>query len=278
MKNKELKEVTIYFLITIFLSLCVFWGPIALFKIPTVGFKKGAVGPLWAIIPFMIGGFIPSIVGIILTAVFEGKTQVKQFLKKGFQIKIGLKMFIGILLSTSFYAVALIIIYSAIGGRFDYSAFLTVMPTLIPLLILGPLSEEYGWRGFALKRLLKIVSPNLASLILGIVWSLWHLPLFHAVGTNQYEYHWSFLNFTIIITSLCFIFTYFYIKTNENLFTAVLIHWIYTSLSGVVSAGIVRTSLYSSLEFIPAIIIGLVFAFMLYKEKTAIENKITFNK
>lgn len=278
MKNKELKEVTIYFLITIFLSLCVFWGPIALFKIPTVGFKEGAVGPLWAIIPFMVGGFIPSIVGIILTAVFEGKDQVKQFLKNGIQVKIGLKMLIGILLSTSFYAVALIIIYSAIGGKFDYSKFLTVIPTLIPLLILGPLSEEYGWRGFALKRLLKIVSPNLASLILGLIWSLWHLPLFHAVGTNQYEYHWSFLNFTITITSLCFIFTYFYIKTNENLFTAVLIHWIYACLSGVVNAGIVRSSLYASLEFIPGIIIGLVFAFMLYKEKAAIENKITLNK
>lgn len=266
MKNKELKEVTIFFVITIFLSLCVFWGPIALFKVPAMGFKKGAVGPAWAIILFIIGGFVPSITGIILTAIFEGKKQAKQLLKEAFQIKIGFKWFAITILTAAYFAVALIIIYSALGGNFNYSKFLTLLPTIFPLFILGPLSEEFGWRGFALKRLLNIVNPNMASLVLGLIWSLWHLPLFYIIGTSQHEYHLSFITFMISITSMCFVVTYIYIKTNKNLFTAILFHWIYTFLSGVVSAGIIRSNSYNFLEFVPGLLIGLVFAFMLHKE------------
>lgn len=265
MQNKELKEVIIFFAMTIFLSLFVFWGPIALFKVPTMGFKTGAVGPIWAIILFVIGGFVPSITGIILTGVFEGKKQVKQLLKKAFQVKIGFKWLAVIILTASYFAVSRISIFSALGGNFNYSKFLTLLPTIFPLLILGPLSEEYGWRGFALKRLLKIVNPNIASLVIGFIWSLWHLPLFYTVGTNQYEHHLSFLTFMISVTSSCFIYTYIYIKTNQNLFTAVLFHWTYTFLSDVVNSGIVRSNLYNSLEFVPALLIGLVFAFMLHK-------------
>ncbi|MCY6958387.1 CPBP family intramembrane glutamic endopeptidase [Clostridium brassicae] len=272
MKNKELKEVTIFFLTTIFLSLFVFWGPIALFKVPTMGFSRGAIGPVWAIILFVIGGFAPSITGIILTAVFEGKKQTKQLLKKAFQIRIGFKWFAAISLTAVYFVVSWSIIYLALDGDFNYSKILTILPTILPLFILGPLSEEYGWRGFALKRLLKIVSPNIASLAIGLVWSLWHLPLFYIVGTNQYEHNLSFFTFVISVTSSSFIYTYFYIKTNQNLFTAVFFHWVYTFLSDVVHGGIVKSNLFNSLEFVPVLIIGLVFAFVLHKVQPIANN------
>ncbi|MFD3449928.1 type II CAAX prenyl endopeptidase Rce1 family protein [Microbacteriaceae bacterium 4G12] len=46
------------------------------------------------------------------------------------------------------------------GRNYNYAKFLTLLPTILPLFILGPLSEEYGWRGFALKRLLKMVNVH----------------------------------------------------------------------------------------------------------------------
>jgi len=274
MKNKELKEVTIFFITTIFLSLFVFWGPIALFKVPTIGFSRGATGPVWAIILFIIGGFVPSITGIILTLVYDGKKQAKLLLRKAFQVRIGFKWFVIIILAAIYFAVSWIVIYTASGENFNYSKILTLLPTIFPLFILGPLSEEYGWRGFALKRLLRVVNPNIASLVIGLVWSLWHLPLFYIVGTNQYEYNLSFPAFMISVTSISFIYTYIYIKTNQNLFTAVFFHWVYTFVSDVVYSGIVRSKFFNSLEFLPALLIGLVFAFMLHKLHP-VEN--TFN-
>src|SRR3546814_13856860 len=42
----------------------------------------------------------------------------------------------------------------------------------------GALGEELGWRGFALPRLLALMYARRASLLLGLVWAVWHLPAF----------------------------------------------------------------------------------------------------
>jgi membrane protease YdiL (CAAX protease family) len=42
----------------------------------------------------------------------------------------------------------------------------------------GPLGEEPGWRGYALPRLERALGPVRSSLVLGLLWTGWHLPLF----------------------------------------------------------------------------------------------------
>jgi len=266
-RNNELKQVSLFFIITILLSYFVFWGPLAIFGVPAISFVDDNNGPIWAIILFILGGFVPSVVGIILTGVFEGKKGIKTLLKSAIHFKIGVKWVLIILLVTISYALSLLFIYSLTGGKFDLSQFYMHLPALIPLIILGPISEEFGWRGFATKRLLKNKSANFTSLIIGLVWGLWHLPLFYIVSTSQNNLNLPFLVFLITVISLSFIYTYVFIKTKFSLFSAILLHWLTTYLMEVVSLTVAssRSELYNWLEVIPALILGFIFIVLLSK-------------
>ncbi|UNS98603.1 lysostaphin resistance A-like protein [Streptomyces tubbatahanensis] len=55
------------------------------------------------------------------------------------------------------------------------------------MLIGGPLAEEPGWRGTVHPRMRASLGRYLTALVLGVVWSVWHLPLFFLDGTVQHE-------------------------------------------------------------------------------------------
>ena len=55
----------------------------------------------------------------------------------------------------------------------------------LPILFLGPLGEELGWRGYLLPRLLERMSAIVAGLVVGFIWMLWHLPAFFIAGLPQ---------------------------------------------------------------------------------------------
>lgn len=108
---------------------------------------------------------------------------------------------------------------------------LMIVPTFLVMFFLGgSFQEEFGWRGYALPRLLTLWNRLLASLFLGAIWGFWHLPLFYIPGLSQ-----SFMPFGIFLllaTAFSILFTWFYLRTNRNLFSALLFHTaINTSLS-----------------------------------------------
>jgi membrane protease YdiL (CAAX protease family) len=55
----------------------------------------------------------------------------------------------------------------------------------LPVLALGPLGEELGWRGYLLPRMLERMSPIVAALVVGAIWMLWHVPAFFVSGLPQ---------------------------------------------------------------------------------------------
>jgi len=105
---------------------------------------------------------------------------------------------------------------------------------LFYVLVTGPLCEELGWRGFALPRLLNRFSPFTASLILGVIWGVWHLPSFFLSGMVQNEM--SLVLFVIYTPCMSILMTWVFQHTHGSVLSAVMIHYtanICTAILGV---------------------------------------------
>ena len=99
------------------------------------------------------------------------------------------------------------------------------------LLVGGPLGEELGWRGFALPRLQQRRTALTSSVLLGLVWGLWHIPLYFVPGTGQYELLRAgtspafaiggFVGWTI---GLSVLFTWLFNQTKGSLIVVILFH------------------------------------------------------
>jgi len=265
--NNNIKQILIFITLVIGLSYLVFWGPVAFLKLRAANLVEGKIYNTGAYLLFIIGGFVPSILGIILTSKFEGKEGIIKLFLSAINIKIGFSSFMIIIAYVIILSLLQLILYTTLGNRFDYSQFIKQLPTTLPLIIAGPLSEEFGWRGFLQKRVNKEFSPISGSIIIGIVWSLWHLPLFYIIGTSQHEFNVPFFPFMILIISSAFVYTYIYIKSNGSLFTAILLHWLFTYIFQVIASQISRTTIYNLLECIPALMIGFVFMILLNQQK-----------
>ncbi|MBN1837117.1 MAG: CPBP family intramembrane metalloprotease [Spirochaetales bacterium] len=105
-----------------------------------------------------------------------------------------------------------------------------ILPTLAFWLLFGPLPEELGWRGYALNGLQGRCGALGASLLLGVVWVMWHLPLFFVEGTWQAAHlgfgtllFW-FWAFGLVMESV--LYTWIHNNTGFSILSAVLFHFV----------------------------------------------------
>ena len=103
-----------------------------------------------------------------------------------------------------------------------------LLPLALFLLLFGPLPEEVAWRGYALQRLQRDRTALEASLLVGAVWALWHLPLFLIEGTYQHGLgfggvaFWLFLG---VLLPLSVLLTWVVNNTRGSTAAAVLLHF-----------------------------------------------------
>lgn len=88
--------------------------------------------------------------------------------------------------------------------------------------VLGPV-EEFGWRGVALPLLQRRMVPFAASVVLGLVWALWHLPAFLLSGTLQSN--WQFMPFLLGLVATSVIMTQLFNASRGSIVLPMLFHW-----------------------------------------------------
>ncbi len=141
-----------------------------------------------------------------------------------------------------------------------FSQPLTIIPSLL-FASLIPFIEELGWRGYVLDRLQSRWTALVSSLILGIVWSLWHLPLFFIEGTYQYNLgvgSLAFWLFMIGVVPLSVPFTWIFNNTLRSTLAAILFHSM-INFTGELIALTERADVYLiPLWFIAAIVITVI--------------------
>ena len=130
-----------------------FSGVLALFQIPTISFVSDIKGPWWAIGLYITGGFVPSLLAIFLTWKKEGLAGLRLLGHRIIQFKLGRRWYMFTFLIVIVGTAGQITINKLSGNTFYGDLFLAQLGSFLPLLILGPLSEEIGWRGHALERL-----------------------------------------------------------------------------------------------------------------------------
>jgi hypothetical protein len=108
------------------------------------------------------------------------------------------------------------------GEPFPFSPWYAVLPALVTALLIGPV-EEFGWRGVALPLLQRRFAPLWASLILGVIWGVWHLPAFLLAGTPQSA--WSFGPYAIGVLAIAVILTPMFNAARGSILIAALYHF-----------------------------------------------------
>ena len=204
-----------------------FWIPIALTG------RDYQQSPLLLVLMFL-GVFGPGIAGIIMTYREQGKEGGRDFWRRVFDFRrISLKWYTLILLLFPALHLITIAINHWLGGDPPEFAFIKgalTMPagilTVTILYLLQSALEELGWRGYMLDRLQTIWKPTIASLVLGVIHALWHLPLFWVVGTNQNRYLsvTAFVLFVVFVTSGSFYNTWCYNDNRRSTLAVILFH------------------------------------------------------
>ncbi len=105
-----------------------------------------------------------------------------------------------------------------------------IIPFAVLILLYGPLPEEMGWRGYALDRLQRRWNALVSSLILGLIWSIWHMPLFFMRGTLMSDVFplWSARFWVAMVPGIltgAVLMTWVYNNTGRSTLAAVLLHF-----------------------------------------------------
>ena len=257
-KSNALKQVSLFFGLTLGLSYLVFWGPLAFFQIPTISLVRGVTGPGWAIALFITGGFVPSLVAIVLTWKQQGVSGLRQLGRRMLQFKIGWRWYLAAVAVVVISTLGQLATISLVGQTFDLALFPAQSGSAIPLIILGPLSEEIGWRGYALDRLQSKWNALVSSLMVGLVWGLWHGPLFYMMGTSQHELAMPFIGFVGGIMTVSILYTWLHNNTHGSIWTAIFFHWVSTYFLQVVASGVTRGPLYNWVEYLSYCVVALI--------------------
>lgn len=183
----------------------------------------------------ILGTFGPTIAALGLIICFEGISRLQPVLSSLVKWRIGFRWYLFVFGSALIIPLLAILIFTCRGGVIvqtnDPRQWYLIIPAFFQILLFNVLGEEIGWRGYALPRLQQKFSPFLSSVILGVVWCQWHLPLFLIDGNFHRQI--PFFAFFLQSIALSLLMTWLYNRTGASLLIVHLFHAASNTFLGV---------------------------------------------
>jgi len=211
-----------------------FWIPMVLYfqnRGPDAGEGELAGIPVWALLLAFVGGYGPTAAGVIFSARDSGREGVKALLRRLLVWRVGLRWHLFAWLAPMAFLLVGMLIYAARGGDLgqpNWGRLVLVPVAVFFAVIFGPLGEELGWRGYALPRLQQHYSALKSSLILGLVWTLWHVPMFWGPGGTVVSGGpvtlWAIGKYVLYLLGFSILYTWLFNNTRGSVLLAVIFH------------------------------------------------------
>jgi membrane protease YdiL (CAAX protease family) len=179
--------------------------------------------PLGTLLVFL-GTIAPSGVALWLTARAEGRPGARALLTRTLQWRVAARWYVfavGYIVAVKLVVALLHRVVSGEWPHFDNLPWY-VVPAAIAISTPIQAGEEIGWRGYALPRLAARLGLAGASILLGVIWACWHLPLFFVRGADTYGQ--SFLVYLLQVTALSVAMAWLYAHTQGSLLLTMLMH------------------------------------------------------
>lgn len=212
---------------------------------PAATFAVLALGISWALwLPLSLrssvsqlhiipGGFGPAIAAVTVTWV-RGAS-VRAWLRDGLDWRVGKRWYavaLGLPVLAGVVTGALFVFATGDFAADRLARYVPVYPVMLVFMTLaGGGQEEFGWRGVALPALQERFDALTASVVVGVVWAAWHLPLF-VLEIGSYGDQ-SFPLYAVVVVGFAVIFTWLYNNTDGSILLAMVLHGGINAASGL---------------------------------------------
>lgn len=173
-------------------------------------------------------GYIPALAAVVTALGVFGRAELSTIWTRVSRWRVSPGLYGLALLVPMGASLIVVVVASLSGTEVAFGPGARTLPKLVLTFFFfavvdGPLGEEIGWRGFFLPKLLERSGPIAASLIVGAVWFLWHLPLYMA--TDRVEMTSAFLaGYLLNNVSFSFLHTWFFVRSGGSAFLAIFFH------------------------------------------------------
>jgi len=215
-----MRAIVIFFSLTFLVSWSLFFAAARVSGTAQSGSPFSTLG--YAI--YLIGVFTPALVAIFLSWREQRRVGVIALLSQVLRVP---SHFAWYLFAVSYFVVIKLLaalIYRLVAGGwpvFGHDSFVLVVAAVI-FSTPSQAGEELGWRGFALPRLSNHFGLPLASLVLGMIWAVWHLPFFFLSGADKFGQ--SFPVYLLSVVALSVAMAWLYWRTRGSLLLVMLMH------------------------------------------------------